>query len=171
MTPSPTTPSRWRRFACMMYESILLFGIAFIASYLFDTLTQSRSGLSLRHNRQLVLFIALGLYFVLCWTRKGQTLAMKTWHVRLVDAKGNNPSVGLSILRFVLIWPLPLLGLGAVYALSRYTGFYSTDLLGIFTPCLIFVWSWFDKDKQFLHDRLLGTRLISVTPMKNKASR
>lgn len=171
MTPTPITPSRWRRFACMMYESILLFGIIFIASYLFDTLTQSRSGIILRHSRQLVLFLALGLYFLLCWSRKGQTLAMKTWHIRLVDASGKKPSIALAAFRFLLIWPIPLLGLLAVYYLSSYTGYASTDLLGIFAPCLIFVWSWFDKDQQFLHDRLLGTRLISVSPAKNIAAR
>src|SRR3546814_18464097 len=68
--PSKThssTPSLWRRFASMMYEGILLFGVIFLASYLFDTLTQSRSGMTLRHGRQAVVFIAIGIYFIMCW--------------------------------------------------------------------------------------------------------
>ena len=33
------------------------------------------------------MFVVLGIYFVWFWSR-GQTLAMKTWHIRLVDAQG-----------------------------------------------------------------------------------
>ena len=33
------TPNRLRRFACMMYEAVLLFGVVFLAGYLLDTLT------------------------------------------------------------------------------------------------------------------------------------
>ena len=32
------TPNRLRRFACMMYEAVLLFGVVFLAGYLMDTL-------------------------------------------------------------------------------------------------------------------------------------
>ncbi|HUG57394.1 MAG TPA: RDD family protein, partial [Candidimonas sp.] len=56
-TPLTVTPSRLRRFACMMYEAVLLFGVVFLASYLFDTLTQSRDALMLRHGRQAIVFI------------------------------------------------------------------------------------------------------------------
>src|SRR5690606_42131994 len=59
------TPSRLRRFACMMYEAVLLFGVVFLAGYLFDTLTQSKHALMLRHARQAWLFLAIGAYFVL----------------------------------------------------------------------------------------------------------
>ncbi|QXX79646.1 RDD family protein [Alcaligenes faecalis] len=166
MTPSFTTPGRWRRFACMMYESILLFGVIFTTGYLFDTLTQSRSGLDLRHVRQVVLFIALGVYFVLCWRKVGQTLPMKTWHIRLVDEHGQIPALRTLVLRYILLWPLPLLGALLVQLLSGYTGFASTDLLIVFTPFLNFIWTWFDKDQQFLHDRLSKTRLINARPSR-----
>lgn len=55
----PSTPSRLRRFACMMYEGVLLFGVVFLAGYLFDTLTQSRHALALRHTRQAWLFLVM----------------------------------------------------------------------------------------------------------------
>jgi len=130
-------PGRWRRFACMMYEAILLFGVVFVADYLFDTLTQSRHALMLRHERQAWLFCVIGVYFVLCWRLGGQTLPMKTWHIRLIDAGGGRPPVWKAVLRYVLAWPFTLTGLG-------------------------FVWTFFDRDRQFPHDRLLGTRLIST---------
>lgn len=172
MHPTPfadfLTPSRKRRFACMMYEAVLLFGVVFLAGYLFDTLTQSRNALMLRNLRQAVLFVAIGLYFIACWRLKGQTLPMKTWHIRLVDKAGQTPSLGVLIARYILVWPLPLSGAALVLGASRLTGYSSTDLLIVFAPFMSFIWTWFDKDGQFLHDRLLGTRLIDTPRLARK---
>jgi uncharacterized RDD family membrane protein YckC len=133
---APALPSRLRRMACFLYEGILLFGVVFLAAYLFDTLTQSRHALMYRHARQAWLFFVLGCYFVWFWTHGGQTLAQKTWRIRVVDVQGNAIGVVRAIVRYVLCYPLALSGLGLV-------------------------WSWFDRDKQFLQDRLAGTRLIT----------
>lgn len=163
--PSPPdfpVPSRWRRFACMMYEGVLLFGVVFLAAYLFDTLTQSRNALMLRHGRQAILFVAIGVYFFMCWRKRGQTLPMKTWNIRLVDRNGAPPPAGRLVLRYVLLWPIPLLAALLVLAASRATGYSSTDLFIVFAPFTLFIWTWFDRDGQFLHDRILGTRLVDV---------
>jgi len=157
----PATPTRLRRFASMMYEGVLLFGIVFAAGYLFDTLTESHNALMFRHIRQFVLFLAIGVYFLVCW-RGGQTLPMKTWDIRLVDRDGRPPSFGRALLRYLLMWPLPLLAALLVQGASRLTGYASTDLLIVFAPFTLFIWSWFDREGQFLHDRLLGTRLIDA---------
>lgn len=157
----PATPSRWRRFACMMYEGVLLFGVVFLATYLLDTLTQSRSGLTLRHGRQAVVFVAIGIYFVLCWRKNGQTLPMKTWDIRLVDRNGALPALSRLILRYMLVWPIPLLAAYLVHLASQANGYPSTDLLIVFAPFTLFFWTWFDSERQFLHDRLLGTRLVN----------
>lgn len=162
------TPSRRRRFACMMYEGVLLFGVVFLAGYLFDTLTDSRNALMLRNVRQGVLFLAIGIYFVLCWRLKGQTLPMKTWHIKLVDKNGNRPGVGTLLARYLLIWPLPLAGALLVLGASRITGYSSTDLLIVVAPFMGFIWTWFDQDKQFLHDRILGTRLVDAPRQPGK---
>ncbi|GAA4328041.1 RDD family protein [Pigmentiphaga soli] len=121
----------------MMYESILLFGVVFVADYLFDTLTQSRNALMLRHERQAWLFLVIGAYFVSCWRISGQTLPMKTWNIRLVDAGGGRVPLWKAVARYVLAWPITLSGLG-------------------------FIWSAFDREAQFPQDRLLGTRLVST---------
>jgi len=158
-------PSRLRRFACMMYEGVLLFAVVFLASYLFDTLTQSRHALSLRHGRQAVLFVAIGVYFVLCWRLGGQTLAMKTWHIRLSNADGTPPGGLRLIARYALSWLLPLAGAGAIAATADALAWPSVYMLIVAAPFLNFVWTWLDRDAVFLHDRLLGTRLISVQPV------
>ncbi len=155
----------------MMYEGVLLFGVIFLASLVLDTLTQSRSGLMLRHTRQAVVFIAMGVYFVGCWRLKGQTLPMKTWHIRLVDTAGARPGVIRLILRYLLAWVLPLLAALAVLRLSQFTGYASTDLLIVFTPFAGFIWTWFDRDGLFLHDRVLGTRLVQAPQAPRTASR
>jgi len=161
------TPSRLRRFACMMYEAVLLFGVVFLAGYLFDTLTQSKHALMLRHARQLWLFIVIGIYFVLCWRRSGQTLPMKTWNIRLLDRDGQPPSAPRLVLRYVLIWPLVLIAAWLVSQASAATGWKSMDMFIVAAPFAIFIWSWFDRDGQFLHDRLLGTRLCNA-PARRK---
>lgn len=153
-------PSRWRLFASMMYEGVLLFAVVFLAGYLLDTLTQSRSGLTLRSLRQGVLFVAIGVYFVMCWRYGGQTLPMKTWNIRLVDRDGQTPPLKRLILRYVLLWPIPLLAALLVQGASYLTGHRSTDLLIVFAPFALFFWTWIDPERQFLHDRLLGTRLV-----------
>jgi len=166
VTTSPPTPlpppSRLRRFACMMYEGVLLFAVVFLAGYLFDTLTQSRHALSLRPARQAFLFCALGVYFVLCWRMGGQTLAMKTWHVRLTDDQGQTPGLARLLARYALCWPLPLAGAAAIAAASRATGWPSLDMLIVVTPFLNFLGTWVDGKQRFLHDRLAGTQLRSV---------
>lgn len=134
--PELGIPSRWRRFGCLVYEGILLFGVVFLAGYLFDTLTQSRHALMYRHARQAWLFLILGLYFVWFWTHGGQTLAQKTWHIRVVDSQGRAIGWLRAFARYVVCYPVALSGLG-------------------------FVWSWFDREGQFLQDRLVGTRLIT----------
>ncbi|HLR12207.1 MAG TPA: RDD family protein [Burkholderiaceae bacterium] len=166
--PLPT-PGRLRRFAAMMYEAVLLFGVVFLASLLFDTLTQSRHALSFRHARQLVLFLAIGAYFILSW-RRGQTLPMKTWHIRLVAADGQPLRWSQLLLRYVLVWPLPLAGAALVFGLAHLTGYASTDMFIVFAPFLLFIPTWLDPQKQFLHDRIAGTRLVDTRDRPNMVS-
>jgi uncharacterized RDD family membrane protein YckC len=162
--PTLPAPPRLRRFACMMYEAVLLFGVVFLAGYLFDTLTQSRNALMLRHARQLWLFLAVGAYFVLCWRRAGQTLPMKTWHIRLVDRDGEPPSLARLAARYVMAWVLPLAAALVVWCAESLSGWPATSMFIVVTPFAIFIGSWLTSDGQFLHDRWAGTRLINVAP-------
>src|SRR3990167_6254503 len=78
-----TAPPIPRRMACWLYEGLLMFGVVFIAGYLFATLSQTRNALDNRHALQAFEFVIFGIYFVWFWA-KGQTLAMKTWNIRVV---------------------------------------------------------------------------------------
>jgi uncharacterized RDD family membrane protein YckC len=154
-------PSLPRRMACWLYEGMLMFGLVFLAGYLFSSLTQTRHALDNRHELQAFLFLIFGIYFVWFWY-KGQTLAMKTWHIRVVDRHGKALSQPRALLRYVLSWSwfLPPLGAGYVAGLSALE---ITVLLSGWVP----IWAIlarFHPQKQFWHDAWAGTRLISSEP-------
>ena|SRR5688572_18266690 len=116
----------------MVYEAVLLFAVAFFAAWLFYFASGARDATSgwLRYALQLFIATIFAAYFLWCWLRGGQTLAMKAWNIRLVDV---TPAKALT----------RLLAAGFLLPLS-------------------IVWALFDRDRQFLHDRLAGTRLVSA---------
>lgn len=154
------TPSLKRRFLSMTYEAMLLFAVAFIADYLFDALTQSRHALMLRHARQMWLFVVLGVYFVWFWMHGGQTLAMKTWRIRLVGPHGAPLALGRALARYALLWVVvvPTLAILAALGIGGWMAVLALILALVVPPC----YALFDRERQFIHDRLLGTRLVSV---------
>ena len=159
--PGPMAPGLRRRMACWLYEGMLMFGVVFIAGYLFGTLSQTRNALDNRHALQAFLFVVFGIYFTWFWSR-GQTLAMKTWHIRVVDRDGRPITQARALWRYVLswLWFLPPLAAIAPFELSGAEA--SVVVLG-----WIAVWallSRFHPQRQFLHDALAGTRLVHSAP-------
>lgn len=153
-------PTVRRRLAALLYEALILFGVVFVAGYLFSTLTQQRNGLT--HHNLLAAWIGLvlGLYFVWFWTHSGQTLPMKTWRLRVVAADGAPLSTGRAIARYVLawLWFLPPLALHPLLGLKL-----PQTLMAAGIWFLLWTASGrFDPQRQFLHDRLAGTRVVSV---------
>lgn len=152
-------PPLKRRLAGMLYEALLLFGVVFFAGWIFSTLLQQKHALFLRHAMQLWLFLILGLYFVWFWTHGGQTLPMKTWRIRLVQSNGDAVGVGRAIWRYCLAWFWLLPGLMLASA------FNTKDWLMILLPTAnMALWAlavYLDPQRQFLHDRIAGTRLIA----------
>jgi len=136
---SDAAPSLKRRLASMLYEAILLFAVAFLATWLFQFAagTLQIEGWR-RHLLQLFMLAVFAAYFLWCWLRGGQTLAMKTWRIRLVAKRGHaRLAPQAALLRFL-------------YALLLVP-----TAIGIF-------WAMVDRDRQFLHDRLAGSLLIPV---------
>ena len=116
----------------MLYEALLVFAVAFFAAWLFFFASGGReaTGGWLRLALQLFVLAVVAAYFLWCWLRGGQTLAMRAWRIRLV---GVTP--GKALLRFFLAVAL--------------------------FPASI-AWAFFDRDRQFLHDRIVGTRLVKA---------
>ena len=134
LAPAPFLP----RIAAMVYESLLVVAVVFVASFLIIPVVGELKAPWQRHLFQIYILGVLFAYFAAFWLRSGQTLAMKTWRIRLVTLDGGRLSLKQAALRFVLA------------------------LLGLLLAGAGFWWALFDRDRQFLHDRIVGTRLIRV---------
>ena len=136
--PAPTVPGIGRRVLAMLYELLVVFAIAFFAGLAFYGVTSGRLSGNTRLLFQLYLFLVLGAYFIACWSRGGRTLPMQTWKMRVVRHDNLPIGPGRAALRYALAWPsLVLFGVGVF-------------------------WAFFDRDRQFLHDRLAGTRVVAT---------
>ncbi|EXI76788.1 MAG: RDD family protein [Candidatus Accumulibacter sp. SK-11] len=129
-------PGIARRLASMCYESLLVLAVLAVLLVLphlvLGAFAQRMASPVLI---QAHCFLVLLIYFVWFWLHGGQTLAMKTWRIRLVTRDGLPVRPAQALLRYLLCWPSILSG------------------VGIF-------WAVLDREGQFLHDRLAGTRLI-----------
>lgn len=125
-----------RRLAAMLYEFLLLIALSMLASFAYLPIFGSIHGPFQKAVFQLYLLLVMLIYFVVFWKRGGQTLAMKTWRIRLVRRDGGPLSTAQCIMRF------------------------SLATLGLLCAGAGFIWALIDADRQFLHDRLCGTRLV-----------
>lgn len=155
------TPGLARRMACWLYEGMLLCGVVFIAGYLFGALSQTRNAMDNRHTLQAFLFVVFGIYFVWLWA-KGQTLAMKTWHITVVDRAGRPITQMRALLRYLLcwLWFLPALAAMAPFHLSAP----ETAAIVIGWVAAWAILSSLHPQRQFWHDAFAGTRLVSIAP-------
>lgn len=158
MEASLNTPGLKRRLICMIYEGMLLFGIIFLAVFLFSVAFHKREEAYVHFLLQAWLFITIGAYFVWFWSQGRRTLAMKTWGVRLVMADGGPVPIRRAMLRYVICW----LGVAPGIVIAWLLGAKHSMLLLI--PLLnMFIWATaavFDADGQYIQDRLTGTRLV-----------
>lgn len=136
---SSPLPGIGRRLASMLYEGLVVFSVLLIGFWLPQALL---SGIGLGFSARglwLHVLVLLMLYFLWFWLNGGQTLPMKTWKLKLANPDDSPPRPAQALLRYLAAWPSILLfGIGILWALV-------------------------DKDKQFLHDRIAGTRIVSST--------
>ena len=136
---SARAPALARRLASALYDLLLTVALAIFVTFPFLAVFGDSTQGWRRHALQAWVLVAIGAYYVWFWTRGGQTLPMKTWRIRLVRAEGGGP-------------------VHAGRALHRY----ALALLGTLAVGLGFAWALVDRDRQFLHDRLAGTALVSA---------
>ena len=151
-----------RRFAALVYESLLLVAVVFAANFaLLPFVTPTRGsdlvlpGLAERVALFCTVFAVLAAYFVWCWSNGRRTLAMKTWKLRLVRADGGMVAPKTALLRYLATWIGPALAVAAYAALSRAGWGAHAAWLVAFN----FLWALVDRDRLFLHDRVAGTRI------------
>ena len=173
-------PSLWRRMACWTYEGVLLFGVVFMASLVFTVVSQgvklllallvtpgalstppldlasvgaSSSALPSSPERELlqvwILSVVL-VYFVFFWTR-GQTLAMKTWNLRVTTQSGQALSTQHALARLV--------------ALPFEMSLAARSAIGLAWIVFWAAMSLLHPRQQFWHDACAGTELIQTPPL------
>lgn len=159
-------PTVKRRLISMVYESLLGFAVLFLPFLIFEVLSRASHTALVEHMRQALAFLVLGFYFVHQWSRDGQTLAMKTWRLKLVRPGHAHVSPKTAAVRYLLswMWVLPALLVSLALELHRW------QALGA-VGAGILLWSLtalLDKDRQFLHDKLSGTQLVQLPPPEKK---
>ena len=129
------TPGILRRLASMLYETLLLTAVLFIAGFVFTAVFHSPLPPVLRFIFQLYLLLVMASYFIGYWLHGGQTLPMKTWHLRIVSADDQPLGMKQAFLRFFFA----LIGVGLGFGI---------------------LWALFDRERLFWHDRMAGTKTV-----------
>lgn len=135
-----------RRLVSLVYEAFLVMAVLALFFFIPHIVLGVMTGAAFAPWVLLLhLFLVTGLYFVWYWHRHGATLAMQTWRLRVVDARdGTLLTLPRAALRYALSWPsLFCLGVG-------------------------YVWAFADPDRQFMHDRLVGSCVV-VLPKPERA--
>jgi uncharacterized RDD family membrane protein YckC len=135
--PSLTLAPLFRRTLSLGYEALLLTAVLWCAGLLYALIEVPSTATHPRVFYQAYLLVVAGIYFAWQW-RGGQTLPMKTWRMRLVTQYGNAVSVRQASLR------------------------YAVASVGLLFFGIGFLWAFVDPERQFLHDRLGGTRIVST---------
>jgi uncharacterized RDD family membrane protein YckC len=157
---APEAASLFSRLAAAVYELLLVAAVIFITSLPAAPFVKNAPVGWPRQLFQLYLLAILFAYFAAFWRRSGQTLAMKTWRIRLTDRQGDLLDLRRALLRFGLAVVFPVAGMAVASGLG---GDVRAVVLGA-TLGWAFDWLWalVDPDRQFLHDRLAHTRLVRV---------
>lgn len=124
--------------ACV-YELLILIAIWMLLTWAFVTIFGDATAGTKRLCLQFSLWLVSGLYFVVCWVKTGQTLAMQAWKMKVVGGHGDLLTLQQAMLRYLLASTLML-----IFGVS-------------------FLYMFLNKQRLFLHDRLLGSRYVMVT--------
>jgi uncharacterized RDD family membrane protein YckC len=170
--PSPAvpvigTPTVRRRVIAMVYEAFLLIAVEALAVFIYIFVTGNRQAPAWRAGLMVFLFLVTAAYFVHAWSGSGFTLAMKTWRIKVVKVGSAKVPFKNAALRYLVAWGwfAPALIVGGVLDFHRFREWAAVLVLGLVAWGLT---AFLDKDRQFLHDRIAGTRLIALPKVGKK---
>lgn len=145
----------------MLYEAFLLTAVEALAIFLYLFATRNQHSDAIDHGRNALFFLVAALYFIHAWSGSGHTLAMKTWRIKLIMPGHAKVPLRPAALRYLLAWGwfLPALLVCYLFHLRSGAQVGSALALGIAAWALT---ALLDPDRQFLHDKLAGTRLIAL---------
>ena len=170
MTPAELStlpaPQFWRRVSCCLYEQLVLLGVIALTFLAPNLGLGILFGVSLPSWLTfLYLYSVLGVYFVWYWTKSGQTLAMQTWRIRMIEAKGFNLTRRQAIWRYVYgsLWIVPCVFLQWIFRLEKWQIIEMLFAVALFIwPLSIFLDRRSTSLRQSLPDRLANSRLVEL---------
>ena len=156
-------PGLGRRMASLVYEGLLLFGIGLIPGAigaLFVALSGHQHPLQSDSALRAITLLIYAVYFTWFWSARGQTLPMKTWHIRVVTVEGQALSQPRALMRFMAscAWFAPAAALSALNGWTRWQGL-GAATVGVIAYALL---TLLHPQRQFWHDALCGTRLVTA---------
>jgi len=140
---SGTSAGFGRRIAALLYDAVLLAAllVVFTSGAVFlnhrSAVAPETAGAWVYLYRAGLIGVVAG-YYLLNWTRSGQTLGMRAWHLRAVTAAGTPLTLRDAAARFLfgaLAWAPAGLGV---------------------------LWLYFDPEHLAIHDRLSRTRVVHL---------
>ena len=87
---------------------------------------------------------------------------MKAWGIALRNKLHPRLTWLQAISRYILMWVIPLIGAYIVHLVAVAVGWNSITMFVVVCPFLNLIPSLFRKDRQMLHDVLVGTELINI---------
>lgn len=166
---STTIPTIKRRLISMVYESLLALAVLFLPFLIFELAVQGAHTPLTEHMRQCLAFLVMGAYFIHQWSREGQTLAMKTWRLKVVLPGHTHVPLRTAAYRYVLAWMWLLPGILVSYV-QDLQHWQALSAIGIG----MLAWSataLFTGNGQFLHDKLLGTQIVQLPAPAKKSKK
>lgn len=128
-----------KRLMACVYELLILLAIWLLVTWLFVSAFGDATHGPRHLILQALLWLITGLYFVVCWVKTGQTLAMQAWKMKIVGQDGQLLTLQQACIRYVVA--------------SVLTAAFGLSLLYLFV----------NAKRLFLHDRLLHTQYVLVT--------
>ena len=138
------TPPLIRIYSSLIYELFALVPIWMVAGFIFIFFFNGFFGVYQRLIFQIYLWLISGIYLTYCWTRSGQTLAMRAWKLKIISTRGR--------LTKKLAW-------------IRYV--FAT--LGVLMGGVNFMWALTNKKHLYLHDKILKNHFIDVRFYKSSS--
>jgi uncharacterized RDD family membrane protein YckC len=137
MSSTTSAPATLRlRLTALVYDVFPLLGLWFFAGAIGLTLAGDGNKFARNAAIQVLVVLFTAGYFVISWTRGGQTIGMRAWRLRIVGDNGALVGWPRAMWRFVLAsLSFALLGAG-------------------------FWWQFFDREKRTAHDAIAHTRMI-----------
>lgn len=157
MTPISPAPA-WRRFAAIVYDVLAVVAIVMVVGLLAQMATGGH--LFDEHGQMLTWWyqplqgLVVGAYFLLSWTRGGQTLGMRPWRIRVTDASGAPVNWKRGLVRLIVA-ALPL-ALVLIYPLTSMKAALWAPVIGWLVLLLP---AWFDRRRRAIHDMVAGTEI------------